>query len=365
MWINYFVSSIDYLKKYYIFLIIIILYFLYGNYPIFPDEITNNYLATNASSFNGKAIGLIDSCMANRPFIPFIVDILKTITTNINFFVNSLYSLRIFSLFLGFVVFIYLWYFLIRTKKNEVLLIAIISWPLVFLPIFVINRPEIYIILSISALSIFIDNTNKKFKYIHFYIGIIAYAFALNYHPKSLFFLPLVVFALYKTRSNYFLIVSFLIFLTYLSISYFKHYNNSLMYCGHDYIKSIISAYQINPVLFFSEPFRFFNSILSSNNSIITDRAISQLMIRNGYDIGFIPNIVKSFWLWNIINASFIISILYILLNILRNKKSILQVILIFICTTIFLLNANKAPYDMSMYVVILVIIASLVPIKK
>jgi hypothetical protein len=344
-----------FINKYYIILVLLFSIVYYKNFPIFPDEITINFLSTNASIFNNSAVYLINSCI-NFYEVSELILFFKNLITKIYVNIDSLIKFRYFSLSIGLSVFLYIWYFLFREKNNSIYYTFLLFWPLVFLPIFVLHRPELYFLLTISSILISFSGNESKSNGIHLLVCVVSYLVCLNMHPKALYLLPLLIFTLIKIVNKNFKYLVILVII-YISFEYFKFYQNIWMTCTHDYISNIVSSYQVNPLLLFTDPFNFLKSLLNSNTPIIIDRSISQLMIRNGYDIGFIPNIANKFWLWNLLNFLFIYIFISQFIIFYKSRKYIVIYLVLITILGIYLMNANKAPYDISLYFSILVLI--------
>lgn len=352
-------SKINYERLWIPILVIISTFFLYGKMPIFPDEITNNYLSTVASSFDGKSVSLIESCNTNKSTEPYLVHILKVTVGSVYTNIQTLQQLRYLSLAFAGLVFSYIWIGILRHNNNRYLYLGLLLWPLVYVPLFVFCRPEIFILLCITSLATLNLNPKSKLANMHLCVGFFSYLIALNYHPKAIYFLPLILYSVYTCCSKRISII-LITTLFFANVTYYNYYVESWLTCSHEYIADIVSKYQVSPKLFFTEPAEFLSRVLKSNSLQISDRAVSQLLIRNSYDIGYLPNIVTNQSLWNFFNAAFLIGFVFLVIDGVRSNISIFRIILLLTLIATYLMNANKAPYDMSLYVSIIVIFAAL-----
>jgi len=187
-------------------------------------------------------------------------------------------------------------------------------------------------------------------------VVLVLYTLSLNAHAKAIYFAPL--YALAIIRSNSFSRTSATIglaatlYLMAVTIIYALFYSRLAISCEYEYINEILKKYQISPFLLISDPLEFLKNVIYANNIPQIDRAISQLMLRNNYDIGYLPNLVGFPYLTTIVNFIYFSLITKYLLCCLRMFQPNVLV-LIYLCTSsaIFLLNANKAAYDMFFYI--------------
>lgn len=331
--------------------------FFYYNFPIFPDEITNNFLSTLNSIHSGKKHWLIQSCTEDNYDVSSIIYLLNWFYSLPYYFIENNQSFRFFHIFLGTLLFTLIIYTLKNLKNLILILIVLLSWPLSLINSFVIIRPEYFIILLVLSL-IYSLRIKSIFSIL---LLLISYSFALNAHAKALYFSPLLIFFLFfyfRTHNNKYFAFGGIFYLLLISYEYYGMYSYLSVGCSYDYINNILSTYQVNPFSFFSNPLKFFNGIYSANDLIRIDRALSQIFLRNNYDIGYLPNIVK----YN--NIVILLNMLYIYLLILYFKNvfiiikfNLIICIYIFTIISIFILNANKASYDVFMFLNLLLLI--------
>ncbi len=335
-------------------------FFIFYNFPIFPDEITNNFLATKYSIYEGNKQWLIESCTEFNFSVSKIIFIFNWFYSLPFIFIENNFIFRMFHLSLGLALF-FLIIFSLRNSKELILnLIVLFAWPLWFINSFVIIRPEYFITLMILSLVYII----RCKSILSIFFLLISYSFALNAHAKALYFLPLIICFLisyfWSHKFKYY-VLCVIFYLFYISYEYYGMYKFLSIGCGYDYINNILSNYQVNPFKFFSDPISFFKQLYTSNDLIRIDRALSQILLRNNYDIGYLPNIVKYTSIVNFINMIYI----YFLFSYFKKVFTVIKIDF-FICTylltvfSIFILNANKASYDIFLILNLLVLIPAL-----
>jgi hypothetical protein len=335
-------------------------FIIFYNFPIFPDEITNNFLSTVNSIYGDNKQWLIESCALDDFSVPSLIYVFNWLYALPFFVIENNQNFRLFHLTLGTVLFLLIIYTLKDYKSLILNLIILLSWPLSFINSFVIIRPEYFIVLMI--LSLIYSIRCKSILSIIFLL--ISYSFALNAHAKAIYFSPLIIGFLGAYFWNHkfkYCALSGIIYILFISYKYYGMYKFLSIGCSYEYINNILSTYQVNPFTFFSNPLTFFNRLYSSNDLIRIDRALSQIFLRNNYDIGYLPNIVKYANLINLINMLYI----YLLFSYFKKVFSVIKFDF-FICSylftiiSIFILNANKASYDIFMILNLLILLPAL-----
>lgn len=338
-------------------LVAIINFIIYFKFPIYPDEITNNYLSTIYSVYNGNKQWLINSCTLEEFKASNTILLLNWLYTLPFSFIDNNQIFRIFHLILGSILFATIIYTLKSSNNLTLNLTAILSWPLMVINSFVIIRPEYFIIIMVLS---FIYSIRSRSS-LSIVVLSLSFCLAINAHAKSLYFLPLILYFLityFWNQKNKIISLLSSFFIIYVSYKYYEMYSFLSISCRYDYINSILSNYQISPFKLFSNPYDFLRGIYFSNDLIRLDRAISQIFLRNNYDIGYLPNIIKYFYITNLINMLYI----YLLLTYLKNVFSSvnfnkLTYIYLLTIIAIFLLNSNKAAYDIFMYINLIILL--------
>ncbi len=335
-------------------------FFFFYNFPIFPDEITNNFLSTVCSIYGGNKQWLIESCTVDNFSVSRIIFIFNWLYSLPFMFIENNHIFRIFHLSLGSVLFFLIIYTLKNCKELILNLIVLLAWPLSLINSFVIIRPEYFIVLMILSL---IYSIRCK-SILSIILLLISFSFALNAHAKALYFSPLVIYfliAYYWNHKFKYFAIGGIFYVIFVSYEYYTMYKFLSIGCSYEYINNILSTYQVNPFTLFTNPFMFFNGLHLSNDFIRLDRALSQIFLRNNYDIGYIPNIVKY------INITNLVNMLYIYLFFTYFKKVFFGIkfnffILVYIFTiiSIFILNANKASYDIFLCINLLLLLPAL-----
>lgn len=236
-------------------------FFIFYNFPIFPDEITNNFLATKYSVYEGNKQWLIESCTDDNFIVSKIIFIFNWFYSLPFIFIENNHIFRIFHLSIGLALF-FLIIFSLRNSKELILnLIVLLAWPLWFINSFVIIRPEYFIILLILSLVYVI----RCKSILSIFSLLISYSFALNAHAKALYFFPLIICFLISYFWNHkfkYYVLCVIFYLIYISYKYYSMYKFLSIGCNYEYINNILSNYQVNPFKFFSDPISFLNNCL-------------------------------------------------------------------------------------------------------
>lgn len=330
---------------------------IFYNFPIYPDEITNNFLATINSIYRGNKQWLIESCTLDNLSVPGIIFLFNWIYGLLFFVVENNHIFRLFHLLLGTILFLLIIYTLKNYKILILNVIVLLCWPLSLINSFVLIRPEYFIVLMVLSL---IYSIRCK-SILSILLLLITYSFALNAHAKALYFSPLIILFLFSHFWNdklKYYAFSGIIYLIFISYEYYGMYKFLSIGCNYEYINNILLTYQVNPFTLFSDPSTFFSRLYFSNDLIRIDRALSQIFLRNNYDIGYLPNIVKYANITNLINMLYI----YLLFSYFKNVYNIIKVdffICVYLLTvfSIFILNANKASYDIFLFLNLLILL--------
>lgn len=340
-------------------LVFLLLSYLYINFPIYPDEITNQYLSSKSSEFNGYKVWLIESCNLNKDKLNLIINIINEIYSYPFNIIKNNYNFRLFNIFLGGFLYFLIIKLLFKNDKGDLFLLLLLSWPINYINTFIIIRPEYYILLLlILNISYYISKKNIILISI-----VLSYIFAINQHPKVIYYLPLILINLLYFSGNkisktikYFI----LIFFVYITYIYYKLYLEIYATCIYDYVNNIFQNYQVSPLLLFQNPLLFFEKLIKANDFLRIDRSLSQIILKNNYDIGYLPNIIKYENIAFCINFIYVGLLLYFFKNYIKLNINLFTSIYTLTILLVFLLNANKATYDVFLLINSLILIRML-----
>jgi len=337
--------------------IIIFNFIIFINFPIFPDEITNNYLATFASIHQGQKLWLIDSCSTGVFYVSNVIRLINTIYSFPYYFIDNNITFRLIHLLFGSILFLLMIISLYKLRQLVLYVLVILVWPLSMINSFIIIRPEYFIVLMVVSM---IYSLKAKSNLALIILSTI-YLLSLNAHPKALYFIPLLLYFFYynyyRTNKNL-LVLPITLIILYISYEYFEMYKFLSVGCQYEYINNILAKYQVSPFKIFTSPKDFIFNLYQSNDLIRLDRSISQILLRNNYDIGYLPNIIKYYNIAVLINALYIFLVLYYFYKVSKIIKiNLFVMIYLFTILIIFLLNANKASYDIYLYLNLLILL--------
>ena len=331
-------------------------------FPIYPDEITNIFIVGNIDFSNSRKLWLIPSCLNSPLFINEIIVPIAAINSWFYALISNHQILRLTSLVLGLWM-LFFWRFSIAQHganlKNTIYSFLIIFWPIFFINTFLYIRPEKLILLFlILCLHTYY---NKKYTYYYFIIISIIFCLCLYNHPKAYYFSPIYLYILFNfidikkpITTIFYILIAF--YVLSFAIFYYPIHNITWPCPNIEYINNIVKNYAVNPLLIIKDPVEFFVSLYGANDFIRIERALWQILLRQNYDIGYLPSLINSNIIISIVNAPFLLLLILFYLNFVDRliyiKNLFFPFIYILINIMILIFSANKSAYDISLFFV-------------
>jgi hypothetical protein len=338
--------------------------------PIFPDEITTQFLISGQSNSTTRN-WLIWACVSPAYRLDHLTGMYFKLNQLLFAPINSLVSLRIYSFALALPVFFFFYSNYKKLNTIELhLLVPVLFHPIIFINAFVYFRPEKLILLLVITSCYLLGSIsrNRPVSYVAPILYSALFVLCFLNHPKVAYFVPMFLYVLYKIARSGNLPIAFwtcwLLFLTY-SLFMVLRLNISTWPCpGVEEIRLINAGHAVNPLTIFHDFGDFVRGILTANDDVRTVRAASQIMFRRDYDIGYLPNMHAAFVSTALNIVGIIIVICIIFYSIFKSvgkllagpNRNLFGFLLMFTNLGVYILNGNKGPYDVVSFIIICVI---------